>query len=70
MALGTNALPPHPSSVTFSAMSALAATYKFTAEKYYRLYEIGTLCASPVEAITNGLGEVLPKSIFQVLSNN
>ena len=35
-------------------MSALAATYKFTAEEYYRLYEVGLLDAHDRIELLNG----------------
>lgn len=47
-------MPPMPSSARFVHMSALATTYKFTAEDFYRLYEIGLLDAKDRIELLNG----------------
>ena len=48
------ALPLAPASATFRTMSALATTYKFTAEDFYRLYEAGLFDSKDRLELLNG----------------
>src|ERR1043166_6793638 len=69
---GTDGLPAFPRSATFPAMSALAATYKFTTEDFYHLHETGLFHSKDRVELLNGEIIILPaigSRLAQAVSN-